>query len=480
MTDIASTSLGQLRGVRVGEVTAWLGVPYAKPPIGDRRFKAPIPVEPWTGVRDALALSPAAPQLSADSPVAEPIIKKIGTSEDCLYLNIWSPAADGAKRPVLVWIHGGAFMMGTGATYDGTDFATMGDIVVVTINYRLGVLGFVGFGSLWDDPRFDDNLGIRDQIAALAWVREHIGAFGGDPDRITIAGESAGAVAVSLLMLIDAPPFRAAIAQSGAISLIATRERGIASAKLYADRLGGPDELLAASTQHLVELHQQVMFANLGTVTSRPFLDGRVLPATPADLFTRPTRTVPLLLGSNHDEATLFAMLRMLPTERPEIEALARTRIAPDRIDAVLDGYTPDRAGALMLARDAMFTVPMIHFAERHPGPTWMYRFDWPTPAFGGVLGAMHALELFLMWMDPDRRGTQIMLGGPPSAELRALAERMKRYWIAFVRDGDPGPSWPRYDTQTRTTRIFHLDDQLVDDPEGRRRIAWHGLDGLD
>jgi para-nitrobenzyl esterase len=127
-----------------------------------------------------------------------------------------------------------------------------------------------------------------------------------------------------------------------------------------------------------------------------------------------------------------------------------------------------------------MFTVPMIHFAERHPGPTWMYRFDWPTPAFGGVLGAMHALELFLMWMDPDRRGTQIMLGGPPSAELRALAERMKRYWIAFVRDGDPGPSWPRYDTQTRTTRIFHLDDQLVDDPEGRRRIAWHGLDGLD
>jgi para-nitrobenzyl esterase len=109
-----------------------------------------------------------------------------------------------------------------------------------------------------------------------------------------------------------------------------------------------------------------------------------------------------------------------------------------------------------------------------------MYRFDWPTPAFGGVLGAMHALELFLMWMDPERRGTQILLGGPPSAELRALADRMKRYWIAFVRDGDPGPSWPRYDTTTRTTKIFHLDDQLVDDPEGPRRLAWHGLDGVD
>ena len=477
---VVETKLGQLRGMRVGDVTAWLGVPYAKPPVGELRFKAPVPVEPWSGVRDALALSPAAPQLSAESPVSEPIIKKIGTSEDCLYLNIWSPAADSAKRPVLVWIHGGAFMMGTGATYDGTDFATMGDLVVVTINYRLGVLGFVGFGSLWDDPRFDDNLGIRDQIAALAWVRDHIEAFGGDPDRITIAGESAGAVAVSLLMLVDAPPFRAAIAQSGPVSLIAGREQGLANAKLYADAIGGPDDVLAAPVQQLVDVHQRVMLANLGSVTSRPFLDGRLLPATQAELFTREPRRVPLLIGSNHDEATLFAMLRMLPTERAEIEMLARTRLPPDRIAAVLAEYSHDRAGALMLARDAMFTIPSIHFAERHRGPTWMYRFDWPTPAFGGVLGAMHALELFLMWMDPDRRGTQIILGGPPSAELRALAERMKRYWIAFVRDGDPGPSWPRYDTQTRTTRIFHLDDQVVDDPERPRRVAWHGLDGLD
>src|SRR5262249_51858422 len=156
-----------LRGVRAGAVTAWLGVPYAHPPVGALRFRAPQPVEPWLGVRDAKQVSQCAPQLTGDTPVAEPMVKKLGTSEGCPYLNVWSPAPDGARRPVLVWIHGGACMMGTGATYDGAELAAMGDIVVVTINYRLGVLGFVPFGGLWGDDRFDDNCGIRDQIAAL-------------------------------------------------------------------------------------------------------------------------------------------------------------------------------------------------------------------------------------------------------------------------------------------------------------------------
>src|SRR5262249_18197245 len=154
------------------------------------------------------------------------MVKKVGTSEDCLYLNVWSPAADAARRPVLVWIHGGACMMGTGATYNGADLAAMGDIVVVTINYRLGVLGFVPFGSLLGDDRFADNVGMLDQIAALQWVRAHTAAFGGDPDRVTVAGESAGALAVSLLMLDERPLFRGAIAQSGTITLAAGPERG--------------------------------------------------------------------------------------------------------------------------------------------------------------------------------------------------------------------------------------------------------------
>jgi len=478
------TKLGTLRGAPSGSVIAWLGVPYAQPPIGPLRFQAPHAMEPWTGIRDATKYAPAAPQLTMDSPVAEPIIKTIGTSEDCLYLNIWSPAADDKRRPVMVWIHGGAFMVGTGATYDGTQFAEMGDIVVVTINYRLGPFGFLGFGALWDDPRFATNVGLRDQIAALAWVRDHIEAFGGDPARVTVVGESAGAVSASLHMLGDTAPFRGAILQSGSCSLAASRTRALGYAQLYADAFGvtrqTAGDLLALPTERFVEVHKQVMFANLGTVTTRPFLDGDLLPSTPSELFARPLRPVPMLLGSNKDEATLFAMMRLLPTERGELEAQTHAQLPKARADAVLAEYAPDRTGSLLLSRDTLFTMPMIHFAERATAPVWMYRFDWPTPAFGGVLGAMHALELYLMWMDPARRGTQILLGGPPSAELRALADRMKRSWIAFVRDGDPGADWPAYDTTTRATKIFHLTDEVAFDPEGSRRVAWQGIDGID
>jgi para-nitrobenzyl esterase len=187
-----------------------------------------------------------------------------------------------------------------------------------------------------------------------------------------------------------------------------------------------------------------------------------------------------MLLGSNRDEATLFSLLRLMPTEPAAVEAYVRERLPPERATGVLAAYPADRAGRLRLAGDAVFGIPMMHFAERQRAPTWMYRLDWATPAFGGVLGAMHALEIFLMWMNLERRGVQLVLGGPPSAELRALADRMKRYWLAFVRDGDPGSSWPRYQLPARTTRLFDLEDRLVDDPDTAYRCAWDGLDSID
>jgi para-nitrobenzyl esterase len=483
---LAQTSLGTLRGISTGSGSAWLGVPYAQPPVGTLRFRAPAPVQPWHGERDATRFAPAAPQFMADSPVAEPMIKKVGTSEDCLYLNIWSPAADAARRPVLFWIHGGAFMMGTGATYDGSELAALGDIVVVTINYRLGALGFVDFRDLFGDDRFDANVGLLDQLAALRWVRDHIAAFGGDPARVTIAGESAGSVSVSLLMLIAEarPLFRGAIAQSGTVSLVGSAARGKALAELYAQALGiaadTAERLFAMPAERLTAVHQTVMMANRGSVTTRPILDGRLLP-TARELFAADTGSAPLLLGSNRDEATLFALLQLVPTTWDALEPTLRQRLPADRVDGLLAAYPRDYRGALRLSGDATFTIPMVHFADRHAkhAPTWMYRFDWATPAFGGQLGAMHALELFLMWMSPERRGVQMVLGGVPSAELRALADRMKRYWIAFVRDLDPGPGWPRYDAR-RSTLVFDLADKIVDDPEGERRVAWDGLDGLD
>jgi len=163
--ELAELALGKLRGVRTREVTAWLGVPYAKPPLGALRLRAPQPPEPWTGERPATQFAAAAPQLNSQSPVAEPMVKRVGVSEDCLYLNVWSPAPDGARRPVLVWIHGGGFMMGTGATYDGAELAALGDLVVVTINYRLGALGFAAFGGIFGD-RFDDNCAISSRRCA--------------------------------------------------------------------------------------------------------------------------------------------------------------------------------------------------------------------------------------------------------------------------------------------------------------------------
>jgi para-nitrobenzyl esterase len=465
-------SSGTLAGTRDERgICAWLGIPYAAPPVGELRFAAPQPPPAWTGERDATQYGKAAMQLSSATPVAEPMVQRLGTSEDCLTLNVWSPAADGAKRPVLVWIHGGAFMMGTAATYSGAELAALGDLVVVTVNYRLGPLGFVAF------PGAATNCGLRDQLAALAWVQENIAAFGGDPDRVTVAGESAGSVAVSLHLISPNARglFRAAIAQSGSISLVATAERGRELASLYTAALG--DDLRAVPAQRFVDVHMQIMMANLGTVTTRPVLDGDVLPATPEALFAAPHAPVPLLSGSNKDEATLFALLRLLPTEHATLAQLLETRVAPDLARRVLAEYAADRAGGLELARDALFAMPMIHFAEQHPAPAFHYRFDWPTPAFGGSLGAMHALEVFLMWLDIERPRAQALLGGPPSAEVRALALRMKRHWIAFVRDLDPG--WPPY-SPTRSVKIFDLIDHVERDPEASRRAAWAGLDGVE
>ncbi len=476
--EVARSALGELRGVRGRAVTAWLGVPYALPPVGALRLRAPLPIEPWHGERPAVQFAAAAPQLGSSSPVAEPMVKRVGTSEDCLYLNVWSPSTEG-RRPVLVWIHGGGFMMGTGATYDGAELAELGDIVVVTINYRLAALGFVGFGTLFGEV--DDNVGLRDQLAALRWVRDHIAAFGGDPERVTVAGESAGSISLSLLMMMKEPLFHGAIAQSGTISLAASAAHAAEVARLYADelRVTSAAQLRELPVERFTEAHEAVMRRTVGTLPSRPYLDGKLLPATPSELFATRAASVPLLLGSNHDEATLFALLRILPVERGELEPMLRARLPAERAERVLAAYGTDRAGGLLLSRDAIFTMPMIHFADRHRvhAPTWMYRFDWPTPAFGGHLGAMHALEVFLMWMDPERRGVQMVLGGPPSAAVRALALRMKQHWVRFVRDGDPG--WPRYDA-ARTTKIFNLEDRLANDPEGARRLAWDGLDDLE
>ena len=240
---VVETRSGRLRGTERRGVLAFRGIPYAAPPSGPRRFRAPEPAESWPGVRDADAPGPGAPQRGATLGGAfTRIIGPGATSEDCLTLDLWTPAADGARRPVLVWIHGGAFLMGAGSAlaYGGAALARSGDVVVVTLNYRLGALGFLQLGDLAPAAGFDSNLGLRDQIAALEWVRDNVAAFGGDPAQVCVFGESAGAMSVGALL--GAPRarglFARAIAQSGAAHNVAGRESAARVAATFLDVLG--------------------------------------------------------------------------------------------------------------------------------------------------------------------------------------------------------------------------------------------------
>lgn len=482
---LVQTAYGPVMGTRDGNISAWLGVPFAAPPVGPLRFRAPQPPQPWTEVRAATAFGPASIQTPLVLPGAPPLAPST-LSEDCLYLNIWSPAADGQRRPVLFWIHGGAFSTGTGAAYVGSELAELGDIVVVSINYRLGILGFANFGGLFGDERFGHNLGLLDQLQALKWVRENIAAFGGDPERITIAGESAGAGSVSLLMHSDAaiPFFHGAILESGAPNQVATWAHSLELARTCADLLGvtpeNLDRLWTIPAEEILAAQNQAAARHPGTLIAVPYLDNRLLPATPEALFARPTPEIPMLIGSNRDEATLFALnpdRHILPVARSHLERLIRRALPTDQADAILRHYPDDRAGALALSRDYVFTMPLTLFAERHAAhaPTWVYRFDWPSPAFGGLLGATHALEMAFLWKSIER-----VLGpafvGTMDAPLEALAGRMKRHWVSFVRNGRPEEDWLPFDLETRSTRIFHLTDEQVSDPERERREAWAGV----
>lgn len=471
------TSLGELQGLHDGGVSAWLGVPYAQPPIGAQRFMPASPVAPWGGVRDATRFGAACPQKVMGS------MKSLGPAldEDCLTLNIWSPAADGKKRPVMVWIHGGAFLLGSARAYTGAHLAAQGDIVVVAINYRLGIFGFVNFGEALGDKRIASNLGLRDQVLALQWVREHIAAFGGDPDQVTIAGESAGSMSVSLLMHAHEarPLFHRAIMQSGALSLIHDRETSLQVARLYLDHLGVKTlaELQVLPVPALQAAQEAVHRQVPQTVPAAPWFDGSWLPASLADARSASTAQVPLLAGYNRDEIRFFELWRGVADvflSRERMAAVLQRQHGDGFAAQVLAAYPESTDGRRRLGTHMSFAMPTLHFAERHATrhPTWFYRFDHGHP----LLGAAHAIELFYLW---DMKGLlPLMLrGGPLWGSRRALAHRLRRHWIHFVREGRPGDDWQPFDASRRATLLFGHRDRMVDDPEGAARAAWAAQD---
>jgi len=475
---IVETRTGKVEGHCRPGLRRWLGIPYARA----QRFEAPGPVEPWQGVRAADRYGRQAPQQSGRKASRE-TLESAEYGEDCLYLNVWTPeGGEPGPKPVLVWIHGGAFMGGSANPYDGAALAREGDICVVTINYRLGVLGFLNFGDALGLPAIPSNLGLRDQIAALEWVRDNIAAFGGDPDKVTICGESAGSISVSLLMLSNQARglFHGAIMQSGAVSLVHDRERSIADARRFAQLLsldqGGLDALKAMDILRLFETQAAVASELTNAIPTAPWFDGDLLPASLDEARALEAAPVPLLAGTTRDENRLFELLPgdILPTKRRDLEKLVRAQFASDHAERILALYPRNRKGQTALGSDLCFKMPTRHFAERHARahPSWFYRFDYAHP----LAGAVHGLDLTVFW---PFTGLKMALarGGPDSGRRKALGERMRSHAAHFVRHGDPGDGWPAYESEQRFVRFYGLEDSIAANPEGERFAAWAGRD---
>jgi para-nitrobenzyl esterase len=486
------TTAGVVRGVAVDDdLRVWRGIPYAAPPVGEGRFRAPTPPRPWTGVRDATTFGAAPPQRL---PVRLGAALPARGDEDCLTVNVVAPRAPDAPRPVLVWIYGGAFTNGSSALSisSGHGLARRGDAVFVSFNYRLGALGFTDLTRYSTPGRpIESNLGLRDQVAALGWVRDNVAAFGGDPDNVTVLGQSAGGTSVTTLLAVPASRglFHRAIAQSPAAHLAYLPERaaewGARLVRLLgADEKGAADAVLRASPDDLAAagaaLSEWTHQATPGTHSFAPVVDGDVLPVHPADaVASGATHPVPLVIGTNDREWALFARvgLTTVPTTRTQLDRMFALA-DPSARDRVLAAYA-GRGDAVDVGGDHTFFWPTVEIAEGHAtvAPTWMYRYDFaPRLLRMAGFGATHATELLPMFGEVDSPAGRVITAIGGRAAMRAVSARMQDHWVHFARHGTPAPGWPRYDAERRRTLIIDETDQVEDDPRAERRRAWAGF----
>ncbi|WP_189090278.1 carboxylesterase/lipase family protein [Deinococcus ruber] len=479
---LRETASGWVRGRTMGASTAWLGLPYAQTAAGPLRFRGPQPHPGWTGVRDATRFGPDMLQ------PLDPSVTLTPSVEGSLLLNIWAPSGVSDLRglPVLFWLHGGAFRAGSGQLYDGSQLAANGQMIVVTVNSRLGPLGYANFGGLYSDDRFAHNAGFQDQVAALRWVHANIASFGGDPQRITIAGQSAGSVAVALLLTGERTRhlMSGAIMQSGALNQVGTWENSVETAHAYANALGIRRENLNS----LWTLPPQAFVAALHTLervrarrfNSRPYLDGEWLPGTIEELLSAPSADVPLLIGANREEYSIFVRLpdRIFPrTDRTLLANLLEQWATPEDVLRLLSAYPDTPAGLTQFGTDLFFHVPNDHFVSRRSAPTWRYRFDWGTRLFG--LGAAHGAELLFLWPSPMGSASATFRGGN-AAGRAALATRMQRAWTTFVQSGHPGAGWELATAANPALMIFDLESRATnDETRATRRTLWKGLHPL-
>ena len=510
-TPIVETAYGKVRGVTEGDIHVFKGVRYGAPTDGANRFMPPRKPAPWTGIRDALHYGNSAPQTNPNAKPGGPgaLFPPVGgddkrpESEDCLFLNVWTPGLDDAgKRPVMVWLHGGGFLSGSGSDklIAGANLARRGNVVVVTLNHRLNAFGFSHFADLGGpEYAFSGNVGMLDIVEALKWVRDNVARFGGDPTRVMIFGESGGGQKVSMLMgcpLAKGLFHRAAIESGPGIKML-ERDKATHVSQVYLQELGltpkDLPKLQQLPTQQLLAAFFPAM-AKTGGITAglidnfSPVIDPVVLPQHPFSPTAAPYAAhVPLIMGWNRTEMTLFADPAAFTLDEAQMTA---------RVTAI-HGAAAARIIAAYKAKYPHLSVPDLHFliwsdyptmlfenriAERraaaHQAPTYLYRFDWRSPVQGGKFHTPHTMEIPFVFDN-----TKVMASMTGATQDAAdLAAKVSDAWVALATTGDPNsakaglPHWAPYAPNERSTLLINSESRLVADPEREERQLFYQL----
>ncbi len=477
---VAETQNGKIRGVTEGGIHRFLGIHYGGDTAGNNRFQPPTKPASWSGVRDALEWGPVAPQALASggydyTHAVQWMNRPGGQGEDCLVLNVWTPGiADGARRPVMFSIHGGGYSSGAGSNpaFNGQPLATYGDVVVVTINHRLGSLGYLHLGEMEPEWSSSAVAGMMDIVAALEWVRDNIENFGGDPGNVMIFGQSGGGGKVSHLMAMPSAKglFHKAAIQSGSTLRSGDPEDATATAERMLAQIGFTKDRV----RELQSIPWEMMMGAQMSVEGRfgPIMDGNVIPRHPFDPDAPEiSADVPVIVGTTlHDSA-----YRVGNVENEKALTERTKEMFGDKAGSILQAYRqacPEEPPSLLLGRmatDRGGRRNAITLSERKAAlgkaPVFLYRFDWPSQAYGGRFGAVHGVDVPLAFHNAE---AWPLTGNGPEAQK--MADKMAAAWVAFAKTGNPSgeglPSWPAYDAETRATMIFDLDTRVENDPD--------------
>jgi para-nitrobenzyl esterase len=502
----AETTFGRIRGVDVDGIKIFKGVPYGATTAGRNRFMPPKDPARWTGVRDALKYGPSAPQRepgtrAAASDLAVAAAGLPAESEDCLVLNVWTPAiGDGRRRPVMLWCHGGGFATGSGSSpvTEGTNLARRGDVVVVTINHRLNALGFTFLGDLGGSEfAASGDVGMLDIVHALGWVRDNIARFGGDPNMVTVFGQSGGGRKVATLLAMPSARglFHRAVIESGATIKLVEREQATRAAAELLAKLGLNKSQVREIQNVPLDRLMSAYFATVRgmnvdqmTMGFSPTVDGTNVPQHPFHpTASAVSANVPLMIGSTRTELTSSADEAAFSLSddglRQRVQALLGASSS-----RIIDVYRKRNPGAspsdlyFLIASDHRYSAPVMKIAERRAalgrGPVYLYYFRWETPIDGGRLKSPHTIEIPFVF---DNIKTSRLTSTSPVAQ--ALADKVSDAWIAFARKGDPNtpklPRWPAFNASDRPTMVFDNQSRVENDPIRDERLALFGAMNL-